>query len=233
MNRFFEGRSTVDIVTKIFAVIILLFICYKNLTYEQKLEELTNKIIELENADKSGILPEPVEITQAKENMEAKKLICRVYITGAINNPGIYDIEFGARIADLIELAGGASGNANLDIINLAAFVEDATHIKVPIVAEEGGEIPLSFTEGETTSASSATASSQTYDEKPAYTGPVNINTANADRLMSLPGVGQAIANGIIQYRTQNGAFNSPEEIKNVSRIGDALFNNIKDMITY
>ena len=232
MDRFLEGRSAIAIVAKIMAIIILLFICYENLTYEKKLEDLSAKITEFENAAKRYALPELVEGSAIKEAEEVRKIMFRVYITGAVNNPGIYDIEFGSRITDLIEMAGGAKESANLEIINLAAFVEDAAHIKLPYMPAEGEE-GLVGVSAENMADTQPQATTPQYEEKPAYTGPVNINTASIERLMSLPGVGQAIASGIIQYRAQNGAFNSPEEIKNVSRIGDSLFNNIKDLITY
>jgi len=236
MDRFLKGRSAIDIVAKISAIIILLFICYKNLTYEQKFEAMSLKLAEAVQSNAAYGLPEPVENAEEKSDKEIRKIICRVYITGEVNNPGMYDMEFGSRIADLIETAGGATEDANIDIINLAAFVEDAAHVKVPYksmvnldsaIDSDGAE------QVETMASGDASQQAPQYDAKPAYTGPVNINTAGSERLMSLPGIGQAIANGIIQYREQNGAFNSPEEIKNVSRIGDSLYNNIKDMITY
>lgn len=132
-----------------------------------------------------------------------------VHVAGAVNNPGVYTLDGGSRVIDAVEAAGGLSPEADGDALNLAAVVEDAAKITIPKV-NAGGE-----------DAASTTAS-----------GLVNINTADKTTLMTLSGIGEVLAQNIIDYRTKNGPFTNLEELKNVNRIGDKLFEQIKDGIT-
>ncbi len=133
-----------------------------------------------------------------------------VYVTGAIDKPDVYKLPIGSIVKDLISSAGGATSDADLESINLAQRLNDQDHIHVP---HKGEAVP-------------------TPNSGSGAGGLININTADAKALDTLPGIGPATAQGIIDYRTNNGLFKKIEDIKNVPRIGDALFEKIKDMIT-
>jgi competence protein ComEA len=145
-----------------------------------------------------------------------------VYVCGAVRSPGVIHLPSGARVADALELAGGATGKAELAAVNLAARVTDGQQIVVPARAAAGGggsaTVIAPGTEG---SASGGAA-----------TALVNINTATVVELETLPGVGPATAQKIIDYRTAQGGFKTIDDLKNVAGIGDARFAAMKDAIT-
>jgi competence protein ComEA len=138
-----------------------------------------------------------------------------VYISGEVVSPGVYEISSDARVERVVELAGGLTDEADASRINLAAHVADAQHIVVPAV---GGPV-----------VSAGTAADGAYPEQSAL---VNINTASTDELQTLPGIGEAIAGYIVEYREEHGGFKSIDEIMNVTRIGAVTFDRIKDKIT-
>lgn len=142
-----------------------------------------------------------------------------VHITGQVVNQGIVKLEEGSRVIDAIEAAGGAKADANLSKINLAYLLEDGMKLYVPSVKDKEDEeyISSSSSNGETTNSKEALK--------------VNINTATSEELQKLPGIGASMASRIITYRKENGKFSKIEDLKNVSGIGDAKFNNIKSYI--
>lgn len=139
-----------------------------------------------------------------------------VFITGFIKNPGVYELPEGARLYELVELAGGFTEQAAQDYLNLAAYVKDGDKITVyseEELAEAGGSITGSSEEGSGGRC-------------------ININTADKEMLMTLPGIGEAKADAIIKYREENGTFSSIEDIMNISGIKQGAFDKIKDLIT-
>lgn len=139
-----------------------------------------------------------------------------VDIGGEVVNPMVAELDEGSRVEDAIEAAGGLTENADISQINRAAFIEDGEKIFVPsiLVSEEA--------DGLYGSAGSAAAYSD---------GKININTADSLQLQELNGVGPATAEKIISYREENGRFKSIEDIKNVSGIGDKIFEKLRDEI--
>ncbi|MCL2566120.1 MAG: ComEA family DNA-binding protein [Defluviitaleaceae bacterium] len=209
-----------DIITKIFMIIILLFICYRIVIYDQRIDELA-EIIGATNQASIGM---PVYMGQGIP-LRHEVQIFTLYITGAVVSPGVYDIEEGSRIADLIVLAGGALENADLEILNLAARVEDARHVRIPFIGEDQPIESISVFAGNDVTAADASNS--------VYTGLININTSSLAGLITLPGIGEVTANNIINHRNTHGSFSSLEELMNVTRIGQATFDNIRHLIVY
>jgi competence protein ComEA len=149
-----------------------------------------------------------------------------VYICGAVVQPGVYDLESGARVADLLKCAGGASAKADLSAVNLAAKLSDGQQIVVP----KRGAVGVAAV-GSATGSAVGSAGTGAADGGSA-TAIVNINTATSVELDALQGVGPATAQKIIDYRTANGPFKTIEELKNVSGIGDAKFAALKPYVT-
>lgn len=133
------------------------------------------------------------------------QVIC-VQVAGAVCKPGVYNLPTSSRVYAAIEAAGGLLESADDSDINQASLLEDGQKIYVYTI-EEKQQMELE---------------ASTEDD-----GLININTATETELTSLPGIGQAKASQIIAYRTANGAFSSVEDIKNVSGIGDGIFNQI------
>jgi competence protein ComEA len=147
-----------------------------------------------------------------------------VYVCGAVRAPGVVRLPAGARVADALALAGGATGKAELAAVNLAAVVTDGQQILVP---ERGAAVAVAPAAGAAGAAGPSAGAGGT------VAGPiVNLNTASQAELETLSGVGPATAQKIIEYRDANGGFKSIEDVKNVSGIGDAKFAAMKDSIT-
>ncbi len=139
-----------------------------------------------------------------------------VYVCGAVRNPGVYTLKEDARAVDAIDAAMGMCANADREYINQAMLLEDGQKIYVPTHEEtrqRSGDIAVEGQGGE------------------AGNGRVNINTAGADELMTLPGIGEAKAALIIEYRNSNGSFKKIEDIMQISGIKEGMFNRIRDRI--
>ena len=140
-----------------------------------------------------------------------------VYICGAVKESKVISLKEDSRIADAIEAVGGLNQDADLTNINLAYILEDGEKIYIPKKGEE--------VENNASTASIAPASTSSQSTK------VNINKASQTELETIPGVGPSTALKIIHYRTENGKFTTIEDIKNVSGIGDAKYENMKNYI--
>ncbi len=138
-----------------------------------------------------------------------------VDVVGAVRRPGLYRLAEGARIADAVARAGGATRKANLSLINLAAPLADGQQILVP---------------GPGTAAA-APAASGSAATPGAPTGPVHLNTATLVQLDSLPGVGPVTAQKILDYRQKHGSFSSVDELDAVPGIGPARMEQLKDLV--
>ena len=145
-----------------------------------------------------------------------------VHVDGAVKKPGVYELDLpeGARVADVVDAAGGLSKDADTTSLNLAACVEDAMKVHVPAKGEAVGT-----SQPETSQAAAANSPSRV------STGLININTASSEQLDDLPGVGEATANAIVRDREANGPYKSPEDLMRVSGIGEKKFEKMKDKI--
>lgn len=158
--------------------------------------------------DTPGKAVEPLTETQ-----EVQELV--VHVSGAVANPGVYQLLPGSRVHEAVMLAQPLP-EADIDALNLAAPLADGQKVSVPRKGE--GE--------EVGTAQTLTAPSTSSG------GKINLNTASLTELDSLPGVGPATAQKIIDYRTQNGGFKSVEELTQVSGIGPKKMENLKDLVT-
>jgi competence protein ComEA len=167
-------------------------------------------------------LPRPVEVAAAPSGGTASapasaspspEVVVLVDVAGWVHRPGVYEFTEGARVIDAIDAAGGARSGAVLEALNLAAPLTDGTQILVPREGQEG-VAPAPVTGG-------AVAG-----------GLVNVNSAIATELEELPGIGEVIAQRIIDYRTENGPFATVDELLDVSGIGDAILESIRELVT-
>jgi competence protein ComEA len=146
-----------------------------------------------------------------------------VHVAGWVFHPGVYELPGGSRVVEALDLAGGAKPGADLRSINLAAVLVDGEQVLVA-KADGGG---TSGTSGGGGSGAGGTGGSGGQPEDL-----VNINTATFDQLLGLPGVGEVLAQRILDYRTENGPFGSVDELLNVSGIGESKLADIKPKVT-
>lgn len=170
-----------------------------------KEEKSENILVEVEET----VIEEEVKIVE-------EKIKIYVDIAGEILNPGVYVLDEGSRVNDLIIMAGGVTKEANLSNVNLAYILSDGIKITIPNKKDNAVKNII-----QSTIISGASGN-----------GIVNINQADINELMSLPGIGESIAENIIDYRNKNGNFKNRDDIKNVSGIGESKYSKIKDKIT-
>jgi competence protein ComEA len=147
---------------------------------------------------------------------EEKPIRMKIHVVGAVARPGLYEIDSGSRVADALELAGGAAPSADLTQINLAARMADGQQLVVP---EQGAP------------GTGAATGSGGGGGAPAAGQPVNLNAATVDQLTELDGVGPKTAQKIIDYRDANGGFKNVEELLEVPGIGPAKFEQLKGQV--
>lgn len=183
------------------------------------------------------------ESAEAERNDAAesgKRELLYVYVCGAVECPGVYAFEEGARVFDAIEAAGGLSADADGACVNQALKLSDQDQLYIRTLEEkeqntQRGENSCTGTSPEGSASGSgygllpAEGSAGTENAADAR---ININTASQKDLTSLPGIGDTKAAAILADRTENGFYEAPEDLKRVSGIGDATFEKLKDRIT-
>lgn len=145
-----------------------------------------------------------------------------VHVAGAVRRPGVYRLPAGARVNDAIHRAGGARGGADLDLVNLAAKVSDGQQILVPRRASPGATAA---------GAASSVAPAGTPAAGAAAAPPLDLNSATAEQLDTLDGIGPATAQKILEYRTAHGGFRSVEELAQVPGIGPKKLAALQDRV--
>ncbi|MDI3536411.1 MAG: competence protein ComEA [Eubacteriaceae bacterium] len=148
------------------------------------------------------------ESAESSESLEEPAAQIMVHVTGAVNAPGLISLPSGARLMDAVSAAGGFSETADQSALNLARKIKDEEQIVIPVIGDASSQSGVSTD------------------------GRVNINTADLEELKSLPGIGDVIAQNIIDYREENGSFTQLEDLKNVTRIGDKIYESISESIT-
>ena len=149
-----------------------------------------------------------------------------VHVAGQVTSPGLYALPAGGRVADAVIAAGGTSAEADLEQLNLAARVSDGERIFVP----KRGE-PVPAVVGSVSPPAGAGAGPGAPGPKGAPTSPLDLNTATAEQLEALPGVGPATSKAILSYRTNHGRFRSVTELLEVPGIGPAKLEALRPMV--
>lgn len=191
----------------------------------------------------------PSESAQGGASGEAT---VRVHVAGAVNNPGVYTLPAQGRAVDAIAAASGAAADADLDRVNLAGALSDGVQIYVPHRGETAAPAQIqpnggTANAGQGTAANGASqngsAQNNAAQPQPARTltasgsaqkgsTPVNINTATAEELQSLPRIGPAMAQRIIAWREAHGGFRSVDELDAVPGIGPSMLENLRPLVT-
>lgn len=198
----------------------VIYILYKN--NQSKNEE----VVDIFREEK---VEEPKEEIEKQENTKQKVF---VDIKGMVANPGVYEVDKESRVNDVIEIAGGLIEGADTSLINLAKIVSD----EMTIIIYSNEEILEKYKEEicvcDCPLITNNACIENNINESNKNNQKININTATKEELMTITGIGESKAESIIEYRNQKGNFKTIEEIKNVSGIGDTLFEEIKNNIT-
>jgi competence protein ComEA len=162
-------------------------------------------------------LPQPVAVRAEPlpaPSAEASPVLLIVHVAGWVSHPGVYELPEGSRVIDALEAAGGPKRGAELSALNLAAPLADGQQVLVPrsAPASSGGTVATE------TGAAATTL--------------VNVNTATAEELETLPGIGEVLAATIVQYREEHGPFTSVDQLVDVSGIGEVTLEEIRDLVT-
>ena len=159
-------------------------------------------------------VPPPVHVARAASGAAgAKRAEVFVDVVGAVRRPGLYRLETGARVADALAHAGGATGKAQLELVNLAALVADGEQVVVP---RRGAVAAVAGSAG---------------GGGGAPAGPVHLNSATVNQLDELPGVGPVTAQKIVDYRTLHGGFGSVDELDAVPGIGPSRLADLRPLV--
>lgn len=185
----------------------------------------------LENVDseskdtllRGDLLSDVQDAERAQDTQDTRETI-KVYICGHVKMPDVYGVENGARIVDVLELAGGPTEEACLEIINLASMVIDGQRIYIPSWEEINKSGIVTFL--------SSDYLDRGYNISYSERKTININFASRKELESLPGIGPVIAQNIIDYRDKYGPFKTKDGLKNVKGIGEKKYEEIKDFIS-
>ncbi len=216
-------------------------ICYSCIYKEEvsyrSLQELSNQQINRQTGElekENSVTLEAIDDFHEADTLKAaekeeltQEVTCYVHICGAVKSPGVYQVQKDCRLIDLVKQAGGFTSEAAEAYINQAIKVQDGQRIYIPtekevkeLSVEErmAGDGALEMTEQAASGASGSKL--------------ININTATAEELMELPGVGEAKAASIIEYRNTKGNFKTIQELMKISGIKEGLYQKVSSYIT-
>lgn len=212
------GLISILVIVILFAVIIYNVSGFKDLN-KNDTESIfvDDQNINITDSSENVSFSEEFKGTNSVSEKKKENKTITVEIKGAVNKPDVYILDENSIINDLITLAGGVTENADLSSINRAQKLQDHEMIYIVDKNEESEKKSISV---------------NTWGSSLESDTLVDINTATSEQLKTLNGVGDSKAKSIIEYREQNGGFKSIEEIKNVTGIGEKMFEKIKDSIT-
>ena len=184
---------------------------------------------ELESTDPVAADASGAEI-QSREKEESQPEKIYIHVCGAVESPGVYELEQGQRVCDAVRMAGGFAGDADEDYVNQAERLSDGAKLVIPTREQSAAEkerqtAELGLVEPETAETPQDSGETHGSGEK------ININTASESELRQIPGVGTTRAAAIVAYREAHGAFQKTEDIMKVSGIKEGTFEKIKDSI--
>lgn len=188
---------------KSMSICLAVFIISFSVAVSPIIQFITNELYSDEKSEGSGI-----------EDQDAYTEPVKVYVSGEVKNPGVYDFTTDDRVEDAIKRAGGFTETAYTGDINLAQKLYDEQQINVISKSEYNSK-------------------GTKKDTGKVFRGTVNINTATAAEFRQLPGIGEKTANDIIRYRNNVGRFTDITDIMNVKGIGESLFSKIRNNLTY
>lgn len=218
------------LIIAILVIILIVFFILHGIFYSNNNELIvTNEVNEISNDKWEKI----------SSNSYAKrdgKIV--INVVGEVNNPGVVTLDEGARIIDAINAAGGKTEKADISEINLAYVLDDGIRLYIPSFSEMKEKKLENSTNSKDIISSDTGVSNIVMEEvnvekkNTNEIKKININKASKDELKQLSGVGDSVAQAIIDYRQKNGKFNSIEDIKKVPGIGESKFHNIEKMIS-
>lgn len=177
----------------------------------------------------------PIEVSEEQKDTEEKKAekegenqgkesVVYVHVCGQVNVPGVYELPEGSRIYEAVAAAGGMTNQAAGERLNQAAAVEDGQQIYV-LSKEEAAK------DAESAGGEAGVLDASIPGMPQAEDGKVNLNTATAEELMTLSGIGEAKAEAILRYREEHGGFQKVEELMEVEGIKEGVFHKIKEQV--
>ena len=215
-------------------VIIILIVGFIIMNNSNDIVEASSESSAVKKSSNDGVTPKRKETKDTKDEVTRIK----VDIKGSVVSPDVYEVDSNSRVIDIINIAGGVTEDADTDNINLSKKVSDEDVIII-YSREELENNKKSYEEKIdycTTDNNSACATNVvTFDDnnkEDTDSTIININTATVEDFMKLSGIGEAKAKSIIEYRNSIGSFSKVEDIKNVTGIGDSIFDKIKDYLT-
>ena len=176
-------------------------------------------IMQEESSISSSRLAEPIS---SQQSSQPDKIY--VDLKGAVKHPGVYALDQGSRVFDLLEMAGGLTEDAAERALNQAQLLVDQQSLYVPTMAEW---------EAESQGPQANVVGSQAPLGSSPHSGKVNVNQADLSQLETLPGIGAKKAQAIIDYRTANGSFHSLEDLGKVKGIGPKMLEKLKDLVIF
>ena len=177
--------------------------------------------VEVIDLSKPSLAPAPTEPSTPAEQSPPAEVV--VHVSGAVKQAGVYRLAPDSRVADAIEQAGGTTENANLDALNLAEPLQDGQKIHVPRKGEASAP---------TTASVSPPRTPRRAPQAAAVQFPINLNTATAEQLEAIPGIGPVLAQRIIEYRQTHGRFQSVDELLEVRGIGPKRLESMRPYVT-
>lgn len=213
----------------IMALSLLLFFCgcedgavsYSAAEEVSKEDETGEQPSSCESGSSDAGFPGKESERSDKDTKEEEPVQIQVYVCGAVREPGVYKLPAGSRVHEAVAMAGGLLDTADRKALNQARLLTDGEQVTVLTV----DEVKNGWT-GETTEAPGQNGMAETSRQK------VNINTADENTLMTIPGIGESRARAIIAYREENGKFESVEDIMKIDGIKEKMFEKIRDSIT-